>query len=42
MVLPGEQRAQLSRAAELAATGHRVLVLAYAEGSLRDDSLPHL
>src|SRR5215467_1998513 len=40
MVLPAEQRAQLSRAAELAATGHRVLVLAYAEGSLTNDSLP--
>jgi cation-transporting P-type ATPase E len=40
MVLPSEQRAQLSRAAELAATGHRVLVLAYAEGSLTNDSLP--
>jgi len=40
MVLPGEQHAQLSRAAELAASGHRVLVLAHAEGSLSGDSLP--
>jgi cation-transporting P-type ATPase E len=40
MVLPGEQRALLSRAAELAASGHRVLVLACAEGSLRSESLP--
>src|SRR5215470_14881849 len=39
MVLPAEQRAQLSRAAELAATGHRVLVLAYAEGPLRTNRL---
>jgi len=40
MVLPSEQHAQLSRAAELAAGGHRVLVLAHAEGSLTGESLP--
>ena len=40
MVLPGEQHAQLSRAAELAASGHRVLVLAHAGGSLMSESLP--
>ena len=40
MVLPSEQHAQLSRAAELAAAGHRVLVLAHAEGPLMGESLP--
>ncbi len=40
MVLAGDQHAQLSRAAELAASGHRVLVLAYAEGPLVNESLP--
>ncbi len=40
MVLPSEQHAQLSRAAELAAGGHRVLVLAHAEGPLTGESLP--
>ena len=40
MVLPSEQHAQLSRAAELAASGHRVLVLAHAEGPLAGESLP--
>jgi cation-transporting ATPase E len=40
MVLPGEQHAQQSRAAGLAASGHRVLVLAHAEGPLTSDSLP--
>ncbi len=40
MVLPGERHALLSRAAELAASGHRVLVLAHAEGPLNGDSLP--
>jgi cation-transporting ATPase E len=40
MVLPGGQRAQLSRAAELAASGHRVLVLAHADGALEGESLP--
>ena len=40
MVLPGEQHAQLSQAAELAAAGHRVLVLAHAEGPLMGESLP--
>jgi cation-transporting ATPase E len=40
MVLPGEQHAQLSRAAELAAAGHRVLVLAHADGPLMGESLP--
>ena len=40
MVLPSEQHAQLSRAAELAADGHRVLVLAHAEGPLTGESLP--
>jgi cation-transporting ATPase E len=40
MVLPGEQHAQLSQAAELAAGGHRVLVLAHAEGPLTSETLP--
>jgi cation-transporting ATPase E len=40
MVLPREQHAQLSRAAELAAGGHRVLVLAHADGPLMGESLP--
>jgi cation-transporting P-type ATPase E len=40
MVLPGEQHAQLSRAAELASGGHRVLVLAHADGPLNSESLP--
>jgi cation-transporting P-type ATPase E len=40
MVLPSEQHTQLSRAAELAASGHRVLVLAHAEGPLTGESLP--
>src|SRR5215469_6113898 len=40
MVLPAEQRVQLSRAAELAATGHRVLVLAHADGALDGEALP--
>jgi cation-transporting ATPase E len=40
LVLPGEQHALLSRAAELATGGHRVLVLAQAEGPLRGESLP--
>ena len=40
MVLPGTQRAELSRAAELASGGHRVLVLARADGPLRGESLP--
>ena len=40
MVLPAEEHALLSQAADLAATGHRVLVLAYADGSLRNESLP--
>ncbi|HET7245689.1 MAG TPA: HAD-IC family P-type ATPase [Streptosporangiaceae bacterium] len=40
MVLPGEQHAEQSRAAELAAGGHRVLVLAQAEGPLTGESLP--
>jgi cation-transporting P-type ATPase E len=40
MVLPGDQRAQLSRAAELAASGHRVLVLAHTAGPLIGDALP--
>ena len=40
MVLPTEQQAQLSQAAELAAAGHRVLVLAHADGTLEGESLP--
>jgi cation-transporting ATPase E len=40
MVLPGEQHAEQSRAAELAAGGHRVLVLAQTEGPLIGESLP--
>jgi cation-transporting ATPase E len=40
MVLPGEQQAHLSRAAELAADGHRVLVLAHADGPPHGESLP--
>ena len=40
MVLPAEQDALLSRAAELASDGHRVLVLARAEGPLASESLP--
>jgi cation-transporting P-type ATPase E len=40
MVLPAEPHALLSRAAELASDGHRVLVLARAEGPLASDSLP--
>jgi len=40
MVLSGEQQAQLSRAAELAAGGNRVLVLAHADGTLEAESLP--
>src|SRR5690349_16841775 len=40
MVLPGEQHAELSRAAELAASGHRVLLLAQTEGPLLGESLP--
>jgi cation-transporting P-type ATPase E len=40
MVLPGEQHAERSRAAELAAGGHRVLVLAHAEGPLLSESFP--
>jgi cation-transporting P-type ATPase E len=40
MVLPAEQHALLSRAAELASDGHRVLVLARAEGPLASESLP--
>jgi cation-transporting P-type ATPase E len=40
MVLPGEQHAEQARAAELAAGGRRVLVLAHAEGPLMGESLP--
>ena len=40
MVLPDSQRALLSQAAGLAATGRRVLVLARAPGSLASESLP--
>src|SRR6266702_867220 len=40
MVLPSGQHAELSRAAELAAGGHRVLALAHAEGPLLGESLP--
>jgi cation-transporting ATPase E len=40
MVLPGDQHAELSRAAELAAGGHRVLVLARASGPLSGEALP--
>ena len=40
MVLPDGQQALLSRAAGLAATGRRVLVLAHAPGSLEGEALP--
>ena len=40
MVLPSKQQAELSQAAELAADGNRVLVLAHAEGQLTSESLP--
>src|SRR5215468_5911476 len=40
MVLPAGQQTQLSQAAELAADGHRVLVLAHADGPLEGESLP--
>src|SRR5215468_6593297 len=40
MVLPGDQQELLSRAAGLAATGRRVLVLAHAPGTLEEESLP--
>ena len=40
MVLPGGQQEHLSQAAELAASGRRVLVLARAAGSLDGESLP--
>ena len=40
MVLPSEQHAHLSRAAELATGGHRVLVLARADGPLSSEALP--
>jgi cation-transporting P-type ATPase E len=40
MVLPGDQEELLSRAAGLAATGRRVLVLARAPGPLEGESLP--
>jgi cation-transporting ATPase E len=40
MVLSGEQHAERSQAAELAAGGHRVLLLAYAAGPLMGESLP--
>src|SRR6266567_3730853 len=40
MVLPAGQQEQLSQAAELAASGRRVLVLARAEGRLDGESLP--
>jgi len=40
MVLPSEQHTLLARAAELAASGHRVLVLAQAGGPLEGESLP--
>ncbi len=40
IVLPGEQHAQLSRAAELASGGQRVLVLAQASGTLNGEALP--
>ena len=41
MVLPARQHGHLSQAAELAAGGHRVLVLARADGPLNGESLPH-
>jgi cation-transporting P-type ATPase E len=41
MVLPTQQRQHLSRAAELAASGHRVLILAHASSGLDGESLPH-
>lgn len=40
MVLPASQHDQLAQAAELAASGRRVLALAYADGPLVDESLP--
>jgi len=40
MVLAGEQQKYLSEAAGLAASGHRVLVLARAAGALDSESLP--
>jgi cation-transporting ATPase E len=40
LVLPGSEREHLSQAAELAASGRRVLVLARAAGSLDGESLP--
>jgi len=40
MVLPGRQDGLLSRAADLAATGRRVLALAHADGPLDGEALP--
>ena len=40
MVLPGSQDGLLSRAADLAASGRRVLVLAHADGPLNGQALP--
>ena len=40
MVLPASQDGLLSRAADLAASGRRVLALAYAPGSLDGQALP--
>ncbi len=40
MVLPGSQDGLLSRAADLAASGRRVLALAYAPGALDGQALP--
>ncbi|HJY96685.1 MAG TPA: HAD-IC family P-type ATPase, partial [Streptosporangiaceae bacterium] len=40
LVLPGGQQEQLSQAADLAASGRRVLVLAHAAGPLDGESLP--
>ena len=40
MVLPTGQHGYLSQAADLAAGGHRVLVLASADGPLNGESLP--
>ena len=40
MVLPGSQDGLLSRAADLAASGRRVLALAHATGSLNGQTLP--
>ena len=40
MVLPASQDGQLSRAADLAASGRRVLALAYAPGPLDGQALP--